>query len=94
MSQFDTVHMPKRPGDPDYVSVEEHTRRELARRAEYEVRPDIIAKRVADAESDARMAIERNAKRQRPKLVQTTDYPWLREEGWIDRQPARPFKRK
>lgn len=79
------------PDDPAYVSVEKHTQLELLRRAEYDARPDVIAKRREDGEARARMELERNGKRKRPKLIQTTDYPWLKPD-WVE-APVRPFKR-
>lgn len=89
--QHATVHLPSRPGDPSYVSVDQATRAALARRAEYAARPDVVAKELADAEADVRKAAERNARRKRPKLMQTTDYPWLKPD-WVE-PPVRPFKR-
>lgn len=85
-----TRHTSK-PGDPDYVTLEEHVRQQLAFNAAWEGRPEVIAKRAADAESRERMAAERNARRKRPKLVQSTDYPWLKPD-WVE-APVRPFKR-
>lgn len=58
------------PGEPDYISVEEHPRLKLARSAEYEARPHVICKHREDAESQARSELERNAKRKHPKPVQ------------------------
>lgn len=77
--EFNTTHGLLSPGDPGYVSIEEATRRELERRAEYEARPEVRAKRKQDAEVDARRAAERDAARGR--RVVSTDYPWLKE-GW------------
>ena len=91
-SRFLTIHQPTNPSDPDHVSIEEATRRDLARRAEFDARPHVMQKRAEDAAADARMAAEKNAKRKRPKLVQSTDYPWLKP-GWVE-SPVRPFKRK
>ncbi len=73
-------HGPK-PGSPGYVNVEEHTRREVARRAEWAKRPDVIALEELKRQGAERRAAERNAKRKHPKFVQTTDYLWLRP-GW------------
>lgn len=80
------------PGDPAYITVAEHTRLELARRAEYEARPNVVAKRLADAEARARMEADRNSRRRRPRLIPTTDYPWLKPD-WVE-TPVRPFKRR
>jgi len=84
-------HMPG-PGDPNYVSMDEHVQRELAFNAAWEARPEVIAKRKADAESRARVAPDRKAKGKRPKLVHSTDCPWLKPD-WIE-APVRPFKRR
>lgn len=72
------------------LPLEEATRLELARRAEYEARPDVIAKRAADAEAIKRMAAEKRAKRKRPGIIQTTDYPWLKPD-WVE--PPVKFRR-
>lgn len=76
--EFNTTHGMLGPDDPGYVSIEEATRRELERRAEYEARPEVRAKRKQDAEVDARRAAERAAATAR-RVVSTA--PWLRE-GW------------
>ncbi|MEO8758832.1 MAG: hypothetical protein ABI398_13910 [Devosia sp.] len=81
-----------RPGDPGYIDMETFVRLELARRAEYEARPDIVAKRESDRIATEQGKVGRNARRRRPKLVQTTDYPWLKP-GWVE-VPVRPFSRK
>jgi hypothetical protein len=90
--QFAFVHMATKPGDPGYISVEEATRHQLAFNAAWEARPEVIAKKLADAEARQRKDLERNARRERPKLIQTTDYPWLKPD-WVE-TPVRPFKRR
>lgn len=85
------IHISPGPGEPGYVSVEEHTRREVTRRAEYEARPEVARKRAEDAASRVQREAERSAKRKHPKLVQSTDYPWLKPD-WQE-APVRPFKR-
>lgn len=69
------------PGDPRYVSVEEHVRRELERRRVYEALPSTIEKRRIEREVAERRQAERDARRKRPKFVTSTDYPWLKP-GW------------
>jgi hypothetical protein len=89
---WDGAHgLEPRPGDPNYVSVEEATRRQLAFNLAYEARPEIIEKRARDRESEARLEAEKNAKRKRPKLIQSTDYPWLKPD-WVE-GPVRTGKR-
>lgn len=72
--------------------MDEFIRNELARRAACENRPEVRQKREADAASRERQALERNAKRKRPKLVQSTDYAWLKSD-WVE-APVRPFRRR
>ncbi len=61
--------------------LEEYLARELARRAEWAARPDVIEREAIKARGEAERAAERLAKRKRRKIVQTTDYPWLKP-GW------------
>ena len=77
--EFSTTHGMLIPGDPGYVSIEEATRRELARKAEFEARPEIIARRKREAEQDAEIAARKAAAK--GKAVLSTDYPWLKP-GW------------
>jgi hypothetical protein len=84
------IHRPAKPGDPDYVSMDEHVRRQLAFNAEWEARPEVVAKRKADTECRARMLAEHNALRKRPNFIQSTDYPWLKPD-WVE-PPVCPFR--
>jgi hypothetical protein len=77
--QFSATHGPVDPSDPGYVSIEEATRRELARKAEFEARPEIIARRKREAQQDAEIAARKAATK--GKSIPTTDYPWLKP-GW------------
>lgn len=45
-----------------------------------------IAERKADREAARRLAKGLSA--------DPTDYPWLTDDGWIDRQKVRPWRRK
>jgi len=67
------------PGDPKYISVEEAARRDLARMAEFEARPHIVAKRKADREYEERKKLEGALRRK--AQVTSTDYLWLKP-GW------------
>ena len=78
-SQFDTTHGILGPSDPGYVSIEEATRRALARKLEFEARPEIIARRRREAQQDAEIAARKAAAR--GKALPSTDYPWLKP-GW------------
>ena len=85
------AHLMPGPGE-QARSASRNTRREPARRAGYEARPEVARKRAEDAASRARREAARNAKRKHPKLVQSTDYPWLKPD-WVE-APVRPFKRR
>lgn len=78
------------PGDPNYISLAESTRRHMERMAEYEARPDVIERRRQHAEYLARVAADKAAARKQPPP--NTDYPWLRDGSWVDRQPVKPGK--
>jgi hypothetical protein len=57
---------------------------EAAKEARRQRHLAMLAERKADREAAKRLAKGLSAK--------PTDYPWLSDPGWIDRQRVRPFK--
>jgi len=86
--QFASVHCAPKQGELGYISVQESARLEMARRAEYSARPEVVAKRLREKARDEPVAAEKAAKLK----LRTTDYPWLTDPDWVDRQKVRPFK--
>jgi hypothetical protein len=79
------------PGDPRYISVEEAARRDMARMAEFEARPHVVARRKADREHEERQKVERALRKK--ALVTSTNYPWLKPDWDWERVPLGFAKR-
>lgn len=63
------------------VPIDIFVQQELKRRADYEALPSTVRRHEIEAEAAALLQAKREAKRKRPRLQQTTDYPWLKP-GW------------